>query len=146
MPYWCLRCAYPRYAFAYAEAEGAEQGIGNAVHRRRAGDRHAGGKGLTMPSLHVKYCGGCRSGYDRVAWFRGVLSAMRALDGSIVLTDNEAGADIRVAVCGCPAQCVSVPPGTHMLHAPYMDGERMEPCDMAAYLLDMAFQRNRRAE
>ena len=61
-----------------------------------------------MPSLHVKYCGGCRSGYDRVAWFRGVLSAMRALDGSIVLTDNEAGADIRVAVCGCPAQCVSV--------------------------------------
>ena len=54
-----------------------------------------------MPSLHVKYCGGCRSGYDRVAWFRGVLSAMRALDGSIVLADNEAGADIRVAVCGC---------------------------------------------
>lgn len=99
-----------------------------------------------MPSLHVKYCGGCRSGYDRVAWFRGVLSAMRALDGSIVLTDNEAGADIRVAVCGCPAQCVSVLPGTHMLHAPYMDGERMEPCDMAAYLLDMASQRNRRAE
>ena len=33
-----------------------------------------------------------------------------------------------------------------MLHAPYMDGERMEPCDMAAYLLDMASQRNRRAE
>lgn len=99
-----------------------------------------------MPSLHVKYCGGCRSGYDRVAWFRGVLSAMRALDGSIVLTDNEAGADIRVAVCGCPAQCVSVPPGTHMLHAPYMDGERMEPRDMAAYLLDMASQRNGRDE
>ena len=85
-----------------------------------------------MPSLHVKYCGGCRSGYDRAAWFRGVLSAMRALDGSIVLTDNEAGADIR--------------PGTHMLHAPYMDGERMEPCDMAAYLLDMASQRNGRDE
>ena len=81
-----------------------------------------------------------------MAWFRGVLSAMRALDGSIVLTDNEAGADIRVAVCGCPAQCVSVPPGTHMLHAPYMDGEHMEPCDMAAYLLDMASQRNGRDE
>ena len=81
-----------------------------------------------MPSLHVKYCGGCRSGYDRVAWFRG------------------AGADIRVAVCGCPAQCVSVLTGTHMLHAPYMDGERMEPCDMAAYLLDMASQRNGRDE
>ena len=86
-----------------------------------------------MPSLHVKYCGGCRSGYDRAAWFRGVLSAMRA-------------PDIRVAVCGCPAQCVSVLPGTHMLHAPYMDGERMEPCDMAAYLLDMASQRNGRDE
>ena len=99
-----------------------------------------------MPSLHVKYCGGCRSGYDRVAWFRGVLSAMRALDGSIVLSVIVGGADIGVAVCGCPAQCVSVPPGTHMLLAPFMDGERMEPCDMAAYLLDMASQRNRRAE
>ena len=81
-----------------------------------------------MPSLHVKYCGGCRSGYDRAAWLRGVLSAMRSLYVSIVLKDNEAGADISVAVCGCP------------------DGERMEPCDMAAYLLDMASQRNGRDE
>ena len=83
-----------------------------------------------MPSLHVKYCGGCRSGYARAAWLRGVLSAMRALDGCIVLTDNEAGADIPGAV----------------FHAPYMDGEHMEPCDMAAYLLDMASQRNGRDE
>ena len=75
-----------------------------------------------MPSLHVKYCGGCRSGYDRVAWFRGVLSAMRAFDESIVLT------------------------GTHMLHAPYMDGERMGPSDMAVYLLNMASPRNGRDE
>ena len=74
-----------------------------------------------MPSLHVKYCGGCRSGYDRVAWFRGVLSAMRAFDESIVLTDNEAGADIR-------------------------DGERMGPSDMAVYLLNMASPRNGRDE
>ncbi|MFQ9866549.1 MAG: hypothetical protein ACLRWP_05585 [Bilophila wadsworthia] len=97
-----------------------------------------------MPSL-MKYCGDAAP--DTIAWHgSGVLSAMRAFDGSIVLTDNEAGADIRVAVCGCPAQCVSVLPGTHMLHAPYMDGERMEPCDMAAYLLDMASQRNGRDE
>ena len=99
-----------------------------------------------MPSLHVKYCGGCRSGYDRAAWFREVLSAMRALDGGVALTDGEAGADIRLAVCGCSARGVPVPPGTHMLHAPYMDGERMEPRDMAAYLLDMASQRNGRDE
>lgn len=56
--------------------------------------------------------------------------------------DNEAGADIRLAVCGCPAQCVPVPPGTHMLHAPYLDGERMESYDMAVYLLNMPSQRN----
>lgn len=99
-----------------------------------------------MPSLHVTYCGGCRSGYDRVAWFRKVLSAMRALDGSVVLTDDEAQADIRLAVCGCPAQCVAVPPGTHRLHAPYMDGQRMESCDMAAFLLDRATQQDGMAE
>ena len=71
---------------------------------------------------------------------------MRAFDESIVLTDNEAGADIRVAVCAWPAQCVSVLPGTHMLHAPYMDGERMGPSDMAVYLLNMASPRNGRDE
>lgn len=96
-----------------------------------------------MPSLHVKYCGGCRSGYDRAAWFRGVLSAMRALDGSIVLTDNEAGADIRWLCAAAPHSAFPFCRGRTMLHAPYMDGERMEPCDMAAYLLDMASQRNR---
>jgi len=88
--------------------------------------------------LHVRYCGGCRSGYDRVEWVRSLLAEFERAGRAVCLTEREEEADIRIAVCGCPARCIDVPLGTHVVQSPYLDGISMDMPETAAYLWSIA--------
>lgn len=88
-----------------------------------------------MCSLHVKYCGGCRSEFDRVKWVRDLLTLMKQLDDRVELVEEEAQADIRLVVCGCSSQCIADQSGAYIIHAPYINGIRMKLSEMAAYLM-----------
>ncbi len=83
--------------------------------------------------LAVRYCGGCRSEYDRVHWVGSLLDIM-AQDGFEVLLTEPENADAVLTVCGCLSRCVDVSPGTYIICPPFVNGKRMGMEQLAAFL------------
>lgn len=84
--------------------------------------------------MYVRYCGGCRSDYDRPAWVQALLEEMKNQSWNVRLTDKEEEADIRVAVCGCASRCVTHSSKMHVVHVPYIDGIQMDLAGTVEYL------------
>jgi hypothetical protein len=62
-----------------------------------------------MPcTLGIRYCGGCRAGYDRAARVDGILRGLRArrLDAVPGYAGYAESAPVALLVCGCMAQCL----------------------------------------
>ena len=53
-----------------------------------------------MRKVFVRYCGGCNPGYDRVAAVTQLLET-----GKLLLTTENSGACLRMAVSGCSRRC-----------------------------------------
>ena len=68
--------------------------------------RHIFKRGHAMRySLAIRYCGGCRVGYDRAAVARALLDGLRDR-GLEVFPEYDEPAPVGILVCGCAAQCL----------------------------------------
>lgn len=70
-------------------------------------------------TIGIRYCGGCRSQYDRVACAEEIKSALEARHVLMEPVDNFSDTPAGLLVCGCPVQCAGreedLPPGWHIL-------------------------------
>ena len=71
-----------------------------------------------MKKLGIRYCGGCRAGYDRADFVREIARHLEQ-QGVAVALDYSPDAAVGLVVCGCSAQCAgreeALPPRWHLV-------------------------------
>ena len=68
--------------------------------------------------LGIRYCGGCRVGYDRTAYVNDMLAGLRG-KGIKAIPEYDDAVPVTVLICGCMAQCLLrdeiLPPTWHYI-------------------------------
>jgi hypothetical protein len=60
-----------------------------------------------MPSIAVRYCGGCNPAYQRVALVEQIKKELAARGQDILWLPPGQAADVLLMVCGCMAMCIA---------------------------------------
>lgn len=89
--------------------------------------------------IGIRYCGGCRSQYDRVAAAEKIKNALKACGVEVGPVEDAADEPAGLVICGCPAQCAGreddLPQGWHILGPGNLFDRKEESLETMAKIL-----------